>query len=212
MPKLCDISGKRFNRWTVLSRAEENDRFGKPMWVCQCDCGNIRTISGASLKSGNSKSCGCLKNEAASARASTHGQANTRLYGIWQGIKKRCENKNCSNYKNYGGRGIKVCAEWNTFENFFQWAMNNGYSESLTIDRIDTDGNYDPNNCRWVDYITQANNKRNNRLITVFGETHTMSEWSKIKHIPYSRLNSRVNQYKMNDEQAVLSPKGIRRK
>jgi hypothetical protein len=117
-------------------------------------------------------------------------------------MKRRCSNPNYKWYANYGGRGIKVCDEWQKFEPFCDWAMANGYTEELTIDRIDIDGNYSPSNCRWVDMVTQNNNKRTNRLITFNNETHTMKEWSRILGIKYHTLENRLNKYKWSVERA----------
>ena len=112
-----------------------------------------------------------------------HGMRHTRIYNIWRSMRQRCNNPKCSNYKNYGGKGIKVCQEWEDFQTFHKWAMDHGYSEELTIDRTDVHGNYEPSNCRWVSYKEQANNKSNSRYIEVDGERHTISEWGDISGI-----------------------------
>lgn len=121
-----------------------------------------------------------------------HGKYHTRLYRIYSNMKKRCYNSNMINYKNYGGRGIKVCNEWlDNFMTFYDWAMDNGYRDDLTIDRIDINGNYEPANCRWLTYKQQANNRRNNVYLTYDGKTQTMKEWADELNIPYSRINCR---------------------
>lgn len=123
----------------------------------------------------------------------THGMTNTRLYKIWLGIKERCCNKRCKWYRDYGARGIKVCDEWLTdFMSFYAWAMENGYQENLTIERIDNDEGYEPDNCRWATVKQQARNRRSSRLFTIGDETHCLSEWCEIYNINYSTALSRL--------------------
>lgn len=195
MGKFIDLTGKRFGKLTVISRCKDyTSPKGKTyvQWLCQCDCGNKTKVTTSNLK-GHTKSCGCLNRENTIKRNLTHNLSKIRVYHIWQEIKKRCINKNCKCFERYGGRGITVYQEWlDDFMNFYNWAMDNGYSDDLTIDRIDVNGNYEPNNCRWVDNIVQANNKRNNRYITYNNETHTIAEWAKIYNINYKLLFSRL--------------------
>lgn len=131
------------------------------MWKCVCDCGRTTIVNGQNLKSGNTTSCGCYGIERRNNASKTHGKSNTRLHRIWKAMHSRCYNKKYHAYKYYGGRGITICEEWlHNFKTFYDWAMANGYEENLTIDRIDPNGNYSPNNCRWVTMELQNKNKR----------------------------------------------------
>lgn len=168
MSKPNDLKGKKFGRLKVLERAE-NDRKGNTMWICECECGNIVTTHGYSLTGGTATSCGCRRNESLSAynkqEKRTHGETHSRLYVIWRGIRQRCNNPNDKHYKDYGGRGITICAEWNeSYEAFRDWALSHNYSENLSIDRIDNDGNYEPSNCRWATSSEQNANRRHYKL------------------------------------------------
>lgn len=168
MAKANDLTGERFGRLVVLSRAGSSSG-GAAKWLCRCDCGNHAVVYGSSLVRGNSKSCSCLKNELLKKRRTTHGQSASRLHKIWAGMKERCSNPKNNRYHRYGGRGITVCDEWrNDFAKFYEWAMANGYDENAprgqcTIDRIDNDACYSPDNCRWVDAKTQRNNQSNRK-------------------------------------------------
>lgn len=155
-----DITGQRFGRLFVVKMVDDRTKCGEIKYLCKCECGNEKIIVGTSLKNGSSKSCGCILSEETSRRSRTHGQSNTRLYRIWHGMLDRCNNHNRHEYKYYGGRGITVCPEWMKFEPFYEWSISHGYSDDLTIDRIDNDGNYEPNNCRWVTMQVQTRNRR----------------------------------------------------
>lgn len=186
------------SRITVLKRAETPHRTyanGKSIyfWECLCSCGTKFESDGNRIRSGRCKSCGCYQKEAASNKMKTHGMKGTRIYGIWRGIKDRCLNKNCTAYKNYGGRGITICDEWkDDFVSFYEWAINNGYEDNLTIDRINVNKNYCPENCRWATALEQGRNKRDNRYITYQGETKSLIEWSEITGVNPSTIRGRL--------------------
>lgn len=194
MPKLIDLSGQRFGRLTVIERAGTATNRGKqPLWLCECDCGNTTIVGGCSLKSGNTKSCGCLRVDTVKATHTTHGGSKTRLFRCWNNAKTRCYCPSSKDYKEYGARGIRMCDEWlQDFGTFQNWALGNGYSDSLTLDRINPDGNYCPENCRWVDIETQANNKRM-CFLTYNGETHTRKEWAEITGISRNNIANRLH-------------------
>jgi hypothetical protein len=159
MARLIDLTGKKFNRLTIIKRLP--NRKGIVYWLCLCDCGNYHEARGKHLKCGNIKSCGCLQKELTIKRSKTHGLTKDKLYKRFRSIIQRCHYKNSINYKNYGGRGIKVCDEWrNDFMTFYNWAHESGYQDGLWIDRIDNDGNYEPSNCRWVTPRKSASHKR----------------------------------------------------
>lgn len=178
--KMIDISGEIFNDIKVLRRTSEyGARY--PKWLCICHCGKEFEAFGNNIRSGNTKSCGCSIDEKPNRKthgASRPGHPDNNLYKRWIGMKVRCYNENSVSYKNYGGRGIKVCKEWkNSFENFKKWSHENGFSEELSIDRINTNEDYRPKNCRWVKTDVQANNKRSSVNITFDGITKTLTEW-----------------------------------
>lgn len=190
-----DLTGKTFGRLYVMGVDDDGGR--KTKYICACDCGNFKSIRSDALLSGATKSCGCIKREQDKInlkRTQSHKQNGTRLYEIWQGMKKRCYNKNCPDYPNYGGRGIKVCDSWkNDFSTFYKWATENGYNINLSIDRINNNGGYEPNNCRWTDSKTQANNRRSNIIIRIGNRKKTLKEWCEIFNVPYKTVNARYH-------------------
>lgn len=168
MAVVKDLTGQRFGRLVAIERAG-SDKHHRAKWKCQCDCGDIRAYCGFNLLNGKTRSCGCLKAENLRQRSCKHGKRESRLYGVWIDMKKRCYNPITHNYHRYGGRGITVCEEWlRDFQAFYEWAIAHGYDENApymqcTIDRIDNDKGYSPDNCRWVDAATQNRNKSNSK-------------------------------------------------
>lgn len=187
-----DLTGKRFERLVVLKQANDyikpNGRH-ESNWLCQCDCGNIVEVLGYSLKSGHTKSCGCLHEETLKTIAITHGDSYSKLYGVYISIIDRCYNPNNKRFKDYGGRGIIVCDEWkDSYLNFKKWAVFSGYKEGLSIDRKNNDLGYSPSNCRWVTRIVQQNNMRKNHIVEYNGQSKTIAEWSRELNIKYDKL------------------------
>lgn len=200
MPEFKDLTGMKFGYWYVMCRVEDGisktgNHFTK--FKCRRDCGTVKDVLASSLRNGRSRSCGCRAREVSRKvcqdNFTTHGDSKTRLYKIYCGMKKRCYDKKSSNYANYGARGITVCQEWlGNWESFKSWSIENGYTDTLSIDRIDVNGEYSPLNCRWVTRDVQANNRRNNRVVEFGNEVHTVVEWSKILDIPYKRLHKKL--------------------
>ncbi len=190
--KFIDLTGQKFGKLTVVSLHGRINRI--TYWLCECDCKDKtkKTINGADLKRGKTKSCGCVHIE----RMTSHGMARTRIYKIYKGMKNRCYNIKSDDYDKYGGRGIIICEDWlgeeDGFVSFYNWAINNRYSDDLTIDRIEVDGNYEPSNCRWSTPIEQCNNKRTNRPITINGEIKNLNEWAREYNINPQTFHYRV--------------------
>lgn len=174
MDVLKDLTGQRFGKWYVISRA--SNRGKAVMWLCHCDCGKEKVVHGTSLKSGASTNCGCGRIE---KHRKTHGLTKHPLYRVWQRMKGCTHSPSHQDYDNYGGRGISMCDEWKTdFKNFYDWSMNNGWEKGLEIDRINTNGDYEPSNCRFTDRKGQMQNTRRTHIITYNGETHSITEWA----------------------------------
>ncbi len=180
-----DYTGMRFSDLLVKKRIPEKGK--KTKNLCECSCGNKVIVTSSNLATGHTKSCGCIVKK--------HGLSHKeRLYNIWIGMRQRCRDSNSPDYHKYGERGIVVCKEWNeSYLSFREWAMSHGYGDSLSIDRKDVNGNYEPDNCRWANMIEQNNNLRSNRLIEYKGNIHTLAEWAKILDIPYKLIKQRFH-------------------
>ena len=213
MGKIIDMTGWKMwehgvpnSKLTVVTINEELSRIKKKaMWECKCSCGSKKIIVGAGgdIRNGKLRSCGCLKAKTNINHCGTHGESGTRLYRIWCGMRQRCNNPNHKNYDIYGGRGIRVCDDWNDYEIFRNWAMSNGYSDKLTIDRIDVNGNYEPNNCRWVDFVVQSNNRSNNHIVKYGDEFITVAELAKMTNNKYNTVSTRINHLNYSVEDCV---------
>lgn len=191
-----DLTGKRFGRLVAVECVGKTTN-GNAKWRCECDCGEGKVVASWGLVSGRTKSCGCIKREQNKDVFTTHGDSakRTRLYRIWSGMKTRCYNKNHKeSYAKYGKKGIYVCDEWKeSYENFKKWALSHGYKDSLSIDRIDTQGPYSPENCRWATEKQQQNNRSNNRILTFMGEKKTLAQWVEITGFTKSTIEHRLN-------------------
>jgi len=209
MSKKRDLAGQRFGRLVVLYDTGERKN-GKVVWHCRCDCGNELDVRSDYLISGHTTSCGCYNRERAAETHTTHGmsrQGEQRpVYLAWHAMLQRCENPSIKYYKDYGGRGITVCAEWHDPVVFIDWALANGWRKGLTIDRINNNGNYEPSNCRWVTQKENNRNKRSNHLITFNGKTQTMAQWAEEVDIGPCTLRYRINNLHWPIERALTEP------
>ncbi len=195
IPKKIDLTGQRYGRLVVLHEAPKDGR-AHSRWVCQCDCGNTFVTSTPNLRNGDTQSCGCLRKERASETHKMHGDAKSVLYKRWKAMRKRCYNPNNADYPHYGGRGIRVCDEWQNYVNFREWAIQNGYTDDnskyLSLDRINVDGDYSPDNCRFVSMKVQCNNRTNNKRILIDGQSYTISELADKMNLKYTTLYARL--------------------
>lgn len=213
-----DHSGETHGRLTILKYIGK-DKYGHAFYKCRCECENEIIMAITPILAGVSKSCGCLRRELTGINHTTHGLSDSHILTTWKNMTQRCYNKNRDDYPRYGGRGIYVCDEWlerddkgNSpgFLNFVKWSLENGYSENLTIDRIDVNGPYAPWNCRWVGNDIQSINKRNNKYISYKGYNFSMNIWSKITGIPYDVIRARLNRG-WNNEEILRTPPGYSR-
>lgn len=194
--------GQTFGRLTVVGKGGVTNQ---QMWVCECICGNRVSVRQVPLKTGHTRSCGCLRREVTRLRRTEHGKTNTPEYGSWQKMKERCLNPNCPAYKNYGGRGIKICEQWiNSFTAFLSdlGPRPVGY----TLERINNSGNYEPGNCKWATRAEQNNNTRKTRYVEHNGETLTLKEWAKRTGINSATLRNRIFNFGYTPERAFSQP------
>ncbi len=203
MGALRDLTGLKFGRLTVIERAGSSKDY-KAKWLCRCDCGSTCIVLGKYLFNGKTKSCGCFRKEVTQKRATVHGDTvngkRSALHGVLHGMKSRCYNPNCSEYKNYGGRGIRVCEEWlNDYKAFREWALSNGFKAGLTIERVDVNGNYCPENCTWISLKDQQYNK----TTSVKYEGLCENQWADRLRVTRSALNIYRRRHNVTLEQAV---------
>lgn len=180
----------RFGRWTVME-LRVKARKGNAVCLCVCECGTEREVLATHLVKGQSQSCGCLQRDELRKRSTIHGLYKSRLHSVWQSMKQRCKNPGFKGYENYGGRGIKYTPEWENFTDFKDWALSHGYNNTLTIERINVNGNYEPQNVTFVTKFEQHRNRRDNKYITFQGQTETLEGWSRITGIPASTIRNR---------------------
>ena len=194
-----NLIGQTFGRLTVVSEAP-SDRFNRTRWHCVCSCGGKKIVSGYCLTAGTTKSCGCLRHI---AYHKTHGESGSILFSVWQGMKSRCYCAGRKDFKHYGARGIAVCDAWkHDFPAFRSWALSSGYSDGLSIDRIDVNGDYCPDNCRWVTQTDQVRNRRN----SIRYKGLSLKEWSAITGINYYTLHDRITKCGWPFEKAIRTP------
>ena len=204
-----DLTGQRFGRITALEDTGKRTKPGNnAIWLCRCDCGKLFEVRSSNLTTTKrpQKSCGCTKWQDISMANSTHGGSKKdRLYRVWMGMRRRCRDPRLKEYSRYGGRGIRVCDEWQDYAVFKQWADPSAGSWDCTLDRIDNNGNYEPSNCRWVDLKTQENNKRSNLMIEYQGRTMSLKMWSEELGFDYNLVRDRLR-YGWTFERAITQP------
>ena len=215
MPRYINLVGQKFGRLTVIDEASDSrhEKNRHVKWLCECECGNLVSVQSNSLHNGTTLSCGCYHSDRVIETHTKHGLCYDRINRIYKAMHQRCENPKAFRYDRYGGRGIKVCDEWSGekgFENFYAWSSQNGYSEDLSIDRIDNNKGYSPNNCRWVDHETQDNNKSTNHYVTYNGETKTLSQWGRAMGLKKSTIQGRLHRG-WNEIDAITIPVGVRK-
>lgn len=184
---LIDLTNQKFGKLVVLEKDQIKTKSGNAKWICQCECGNEVSVIGSHLRSGHTSSCGCnrISNIA-------QGHAKERIYRTWKKMHIRCSDPNSDRYKWYGGKGIEVCNQWSSFIEFRSWAYASGYDDTLTIDRINSEKNYSPDNCRWVDMKVQANNRTSNKIVYFEGKEYTVTELAEEKGMLPSTIFNRL--------------------
>lgn len=200
-PAFQDITGYRFGDWTVLERLDH--RNGSTHWLCRCRCGAEKEVSGQHLKRGKTKSCGCHREEQARERFTKHGLRGNVVYVTYGGIMDRCYNRNCAEYKWYGGRGITVCDRWRQHPKVFIEDMGPKPTPTHSIDRIDNDGNYEPGNCRWATRAQQRRNSSRLKLVTFRGKTQCLQDWADELGMSRDTLYSRLVRGNWDVERAL---------
>ena len=205
------LVGQKVGRLYVskyLGLRKRQDGRNYSWFECVCECGSICERKGTDLKSGKINSCGCLRREISRNKATYHGYSHTKLYQVWQAFRARCNNPSDPAYHNYGGRGIGYAPEWDDYMAFHKWAYENGYKQDvgLTLERIDVNKGYTPENCCWADRKRQSNNKRNNLFFTINNVTHTLAEWCELYEVPYGRVEVRVQKLGWDIEEALTIP------
>lgn len=200
-------AGEKFGRWQVLKEVSPHPTSGNRMIYCQCQCGSLATVRLADMVTGRSKSCGCISIE----RTTTHGLSSKRLYVIWKGMLARCYKPTNDSYSRYGARGISVCEEWKDVAIFVTWAESNGYKDHLSIDRINSDGNYYPDNCRWVTIKKQQNNKSSNRILEHDGKKLNIAQWGELLSLNRRTISNRLRMG-WGVSRALTTPVNTRRK
>lgn len=210
MGRKIDLTGKTFGKLTVVGGFRRKN--GRSYWTCRCECGVIKDVEGCTLRGGQTKSCGCYSREATAAKLRKYGKraSTIREYRIWQSMKARCQYQTRRSWAAYGGRGITVCERWNESFPAFLEDMGPAPSVKHSIDRIDNDKGYCPENCRWATNREQSLNRRNNRRLTLNGVTLTSKEWSEKIGIDRGTIEARIDCYGWSVEKALTTPKVYR--
>ncbi|OBG93885.1 hypothetical protein A9X05_09150 [Mycobacterium sp. E3298] len=201
--RCLDLTGKIFGLLKVIYKLDKED-VSRPYWMCECECGSLKVHTSSSLN--NTLSCGCLGRKLTTERSTKHGMAHTRLYKIYKGMKKRCYSENAQNYKHYGGRGIILSSDWlgdEGFTNFKDWSLENGYTDELTIERIDVNGNYEPNNCCWIPKKEQFRNKTNTIRINIYNSQYSLDDLHKATNIPYQTLYTKTKHQSYSETKLI---------
>ena len=203
MSKALDITNMRSGMLVAICRSNKKDNYGHTYWKCKCDCGNVHYVLPSAIKRKTTHSCGCDKYNHAH---SVHGMTGTRLFKTWQDMKSRCLRNSNKDFLLYGGRGIEICDEWLEFSNFMEWALKNGYTDKMEIDRINVNGNYNPDNCRFSTRKEQCNNKRNNKYLTFRGKTQSLKYWCEELSMSYTTVRARLNILGWSVDRALSTP------